>query len=97
MAGNGNAWPKEDAALLTNLVKLGIEWSIIAKAIGKNKTAKQCKHKWERIKYYDSPKPDVVYTERICLDCQRPFQSEGVKNRVCTPCKKTEKWGAYRG
>ena len=85
MAGNGNAWPKTDSILLTKMATMGVDWSIIAKAIGK--TVGQCKAKWERVKYYDAPQPEIIYTERRCLACGSSFQSEWIGNRVCKTCK----------
>ena len=32
------------------------------------------------------------YTVRKCLFCEQNFQSEGIHNRLCTPCKSTGYW-----
>ena len=40
------------------------------------------------------PQPDkpIVITERKCLMCGNPFQSEGAHNRICADCKSTRAW-----
>ena len=30
---------------------------------------------------------EVVYTERICLKCEKSFESWGIKNRLCSKCR----------
>jgi len=34
----------------------------------------------------------LVTTKRTCLKCQDTFDSWGIGNRVCSPCKKTKSW-----
>lgn len=29
----------------------------------------------------------LEYTERVCLKCNKKFQSHGPGNRICDPCK----------
>jgi hypothetical protein len=33
------------------------------------------------------PKPVIVFQERNCMTCRKPFRSEGSHNRMCSPCK----------
>lgn len=35
---------------------------------------------------YGGDSPKFVYTERTCMRCAKPFQSEGIHNRLCGCC-----------
>jgi hypothetical protein len=34
--------------------------------------------------------PQKNWRMRLCLDCEKPFQSEGNGNRICDNCKRSE-------
>lgn len=34
----------------------------------------------------------IIYTVRICLNCQNKFKSEGKYNRICAPCKRSHEY-----
>jgi len=33
--------------------------------------------------------PQIEYKERLCLKCEKKFESESTSNRVCYKCKKS--------
>ena len=41
---------------------------------------------------YKKPKPKLDKKERNCMMCNKPFMSEGIKNRICNGCKATDDW-----
>ena len=52
--------------------------------------------KFELPDYYDFRKPEFQNkkekVERNCMMCGKHFMSEGIKNRICNPCKQTDDW-----
>ena len=54
------------------------------------------KEKIELPNYYDFRKPEFQSkkekVERNCMMCNKLFMSEGIKNRICNPCKQTDDW-----
>jgi hypothetical protein len=37
--------------------------------------------------------PEKKWRMRLCLDCESPFQSEGIHNRICDRCKQQSERG----
>jgi hypothetical protein len=71
-------------------------WQIdrIARFMGRTETATGARMSRTRLAttWYRRKALLPTAKRRACMCCQRPFLSEGIHNRICEPCKRSDLW-----
>jgi len=99
LSRDGSAWrPHLDVIL--QLASEGLSDHQIALRIGGEMTAEIVRHARRMSgieagrKYGGQAPRKRTLALRICLCCRKPFESEGIHNRLCSPCKSTSVFAA---
>lgn len=90
LKGRGVGWDDADVQRLKELWATGMKTTAIAKEM--NRTAPSVVTKAARIglkgaKGPGGQRPVDSTSTRLCMCCRRGFESEGIHNRLCQPCK----------
>ncbi len=81
--GFGKPWTKKTDRGLLKMVKSGQSLKEMAARLDCKK--QRVRDRLKRLGVKTSK--GQVTTERVCLGCGAPFQSEGIGNRMCSACK----------